>query len=374
MANRYWRGGTGSWHDTAHWSASSGGVGGQSVPTTSDNVFFDSNSFSGTGQIVTLPWDGQTTDQAECASITFSGIPANTTMFIQGLKYGVPYSHTKYGLHFYGNCTLHQNLTIDVDTDIDVEYLAGYPKVGGGTCTISQNGSQIAGDIRTRLCDEDKGVGHKWLLGSDFSTAGWGALRIESDFDTQGYAITGRYLDLNKGVVHLRNSKITLGQIIEVDKASYVFCGSSEIIFDTEFIEETQNDRYITIELDDDTFYTGWDVLSEELILNKITILERSDKASIDGHISVSSRASGGILRINNFAADLGDSDPTDFGIYASSALDGTIYFDRFKFIAQGEIYFDGNISIFNPTIRGYSSSKKLRIYNPWETFSLTKE
>src|SRR4051794_2261012 len=47
MANRYWIGGDGNIGDTAHWSATSGGAGGVSVPTSSDNVFFDSNSRGG---------------------------------------------------------------------------------------------------------------------------------------------------------------------------------------------------------------------------------------------------------------------------------------------------------------------------------------
>ena len=43
MADRYWVGGTGSWDTTTttNWSASSGGAGGASVPTSADNVFFD---------------------------------------------------------------------------------------------------------------------------------------------------------------------------------------------------------------------------------------------------------------------------------------------------------------------------------------------
>ena len=51
MADRYWVLGTGSWSstNTANWSASSGGAGGASVPTASDNVFFDVNSNVGTG-------------------------------------------------------------------------------------------------------------------------------------------------------------------------------------------------------------------------------------------------------------------------------------------------------------------------------------
>jgi hypothetical protein len=44
MADRYWVGGTASWDGTAgaKWASTSGGVGGSSVPTASDNVFIDS--------------------------------------------------------------------------------------------------------------------------------------------------------------------------------------------------------------------------------------------------------------------------------------------------------------------------------------------
>jgi hypothetical protein len=50
MANRYWVGGTGTWDNIAgsKWAATSGGAGGQSVPTSADAVFFDANSGSGT--------------------------------------------------------------------------------------------------------------------------------------------------------------------------------------------------------------------------------------------------------------------------------------------------------------------------------------
>jgi hypothetical protein len=43
MANRYWRGGAGTWNTTTttNWSTSSGGAGGASVPTAADAVFFD---------------------------------------------------------------------------------------------------------------------------------------------------------------------------------------------------------------------------------------------------------------------------------------------------------------------------------------------
>ena len=50
--NRYWVGGTGNWNDTSHWSASSGGSGGASVPTSNDDVFIDGNSGINGGTIM----------------------------------------------------------------------------------------------------------------------------------------------------------------------------------------------------------------------------------------------------------------------------------------------------------------------------------
>lgn len=56
MADRYWVGGTGAWNasNTTNWSASSGGAGGASVPTSADNVIFDNNSDAGADYTVTI--------------------------------------------------------------------------------------------------------------------------------------------------------------------------------------------------------------------------------------------------------------------------------------------------------------------------------
>lgn len=66
MANRYWVGDSGNVSDTAHWSTSSGGAGGASIPdgalhgvpaggnSATNDVFFDANSFSADGAVVTL--------------------------------------------------------------------------------------------------------------------------------------------------------------------------------------------------------------------------------------------------------------------------------------------------------------------------------
>jgi hypothetical protein len=50
MADRYWRGGNGTWFSsTTNWSATSGGAGGASLPTDNDDVYIDANSNTGTG-------------------------------------------------------------------------------------------------------------------------------------------------------------------------------------------------------------------------------------------------------------------------------------------------------------------------------------
>ena len=73
MADRYWRGGTGTWNTTSttNWSDTSGGAGGFSVPTASDNVIFDQAATYS----VTM------TGILACLSITVS---AGTVSFLTG--------------------------------------------------------------------------------------------------------------------------------------------------------------------------------------------------------------------------------------------------------------------------------------------------
>ncbi|MFZ2205562.1 MAG: PKD-like domain-containing protein [Minisyncoccia bacterium] len=72
--NYYWVGGSGNWSDFGnHWSTTSGGIGGtfqNQWPQSTDNVFFDANSFTAPGQIVTL-------DQGitNCADLTWTTLP-----------------------------------------------------------------------------------------------------------------------------------------------------------------------------------------------------------------------------------------------------------------------------------------------------------
>lgn len=76
---KFWVGGTGNWSDTAHWATSSGGAGGTAVPTSSDDVVFDSLS-NATAYAVTVDATSNCRDLTVgnplAGAITFGGSSA----------------------------------------------------------------------------------------------------------------------------------------------------------------------------------------------------------------------------------------------------------------------------------------------------------
>ncbi len=75
----YWVGGTGTWHDGAHWALSSGGPPGECVPNRADSVFFDANSFSSSSQVVSLSRSSNGF-VAECAHMDWMGAQFDPTL------------------------------------------------------------------------------------------------------------------------------------------------------------------------------------------------------------------------------------------------------------------------------------------------------
>ena len=73
MASRYWVGGTAAWDGTAgtKWALTSGGTGGQAIPTSSDDVFFDAASGA-----VTVTWSAASPTVASINSTGFTGTHA----------------------------------------------------------------------------------------------------------------------------------------------------------------------------------------------------------------------------------------------------------------------------------------------------------
>ena len=136
MADRYWRGGTGTWDTTTttNWSTTSNGTGGASVPTAADNVIFDQAAT----YTVTM------TGALACLSITVS---AGTVTFATG---------TTPTLAISGNMSLVAATVWSSTGAITFNSTT--------TQTITTNAVTINGAITFN------GVGGNWSLGSALTT------------------------------------------------------------------------------------------------------------------------------------------------------------------------------------------------------------
>lgn len=117
MADRYWVGGSGNWNTTASWSASSGGASGASIPTSADNVIFNSAS-SASDYTVTV------NATANCLAFTASA-PASGNMTLAG-------SST---LNIYDGTTLYSGLV--------VSYTGTLTYLGSAARNLTTNGCVV---------------------------------------------------------------------------------------------------------------------------------------------------------------------------------------------------------------------------------------
>jgi len=174
MADRYWILGTGTWNSTTttNWSTSSGGAGGASVPTASDNVFFDANSNVGvTAFTVTMAISPRV-----CNDFTASGLDG--TMTLAGLGMGLTVSGsltfqaTNFTRTYTGTTTFNATTTGRTVTTNGVSIAAvTFNGVGGGwalgsalDCTTLQlsNGTlNLAGYTATQSVRFTTAVGTK---------------------------------------------------------------------------------------------------------------------------------------------------------------------------------------------------------------------
>jgi len=156
MADRYWVGGTGTWDasSTAHWSSTSGGSSGASVPTLNDNVYFDTNSGGGTITINATSY---------CHDFTMS------------TGFSVP--NTGYRLEVYGNISIASGVTWAFAIDLQAAGTATVNIQSALTIGVAFGGGpssvwNLANDL---TCGTSKNTGI-WFY--------WGTL------NTNGYTIT----------------------------------------------------------------------------------------------------------------------------------------------------------------------------------------
>ncbi len=192
MASRYWIGDSGNWTDTAHWSASSGGVGGAAEPTSSDDVYFDANSFTLINQTVSI---GSGT--ANCKNMNWTGI-----------KNGIVFSGTSSGiLNIYGSLTLSNNMS---------SFICGYIYLlSTGSETITTNGATI-GDLSSNLEFRFNNTG-TWTLQDELNTYYSFIYLTKGTFDANSKNIySGLFASLGSNVrtLTLGSSKLTCNSFL----------------------------------------------------------------------------------------------------------------------------------------------------------------
>lgn len=165
MADRYWVGGSGTWDasDTTHWSASSGGAGGASVPTSSDDVYFNSAS-NATGYTVT------TATGISCRNLTIAG-PATGN---------VTFANTVYGIGIHGSLLFPSTgLTWSLASGVLVF------KATSTGHTINTNGVPLLQGLTF------DGVGGGWTLQGNVATASTRTVALTNGtLNLNGYTLT----------------------------------------------------------------------------------------------------------------------------------------------------------------------------------------
>lgn len=194
---RYWRGGTGTWDatTTTNWSATSGGAGGVSVPTSADAVIFDSAS-NATAYTVTC-----TATQLRTGSLTFAG-PASGNVTWAG---SAPIA-------------MHGNVTLPA-TGMTRSYTGAITLTGSATGrTITTNGVSVVSPVTVN------GVGCGWSLGSAWISASSFTI-TNGAFDTANYALTGAFVSFG-----LNTRSITLGSSTITSTVTPIDFGSTESV------------------------------------------------------------------------------------------------------------------------------------------------
>jgi len=211
MADRYWVGGTGTWDasTTTNWSATSGGAGGASAPTSADNVIFNASSDAGSGYTVTIT-------AGVCNDLTASGLDVATIFSMGSIA----------PLDIYGSMTLPAtNLTWSGTADHTIDFRA---TTSGKT--ITTNGVNLT---RTRMDFEGAGG---WTLGSALTFGTSESLNVNNGtFNTGNYNITGSVFNstgTNTRTVTLGSSTLTLSgtNVVAFSGSNLTFnAGTSQI-------------------------------------------------------------------------------------------------------------------------------------------------
>jgi hypothetical protein len=184
VADRYWVGGTGTWDATAgtKWALTSGAAGGQAVPTSSDDVYFDGASDSGASFTVTV------SGTRNCRNLTISGL--DQAMVLAGTSTPI--------LNVYGNLSVPASNFSSTLANLDFE--------------ATSSGKTISCPVKVASTVVFRGAAGGWTLTSDSI---FGIMNFQrGTFNTGNYALTAATLTENVSsvdpIINLGSSVVTL--------------------------------------------------------------------------------------------------------------------------------------------------------------------
>lgn len=174
--DKYWVGGTATWDATAgsKWATSSGGAGGAAIPTSSDDVCFD----SGSGAVTVTA-----SSSSVARDLNFVGPDASPTEFTG--TFTIPASTT---IVVSGSLSLSSSMTLTGGSTSTSNFTMNATTTGH---TVTTNGKTIPGLM------EFNGTGGGWTLMDTFNSNGGAATALR---------LTAGSLDTNDQAINLTNS------------------------------------------------------------------------------------------------------------------------------------------------------------------------
>jgi len=225
---RYWVGGTGSWtaSATANWSATSGGAGGASVPTSADTVIFNSAS-NATAYSVTL----SSVTPLRCYSLSVSGPASGSLVFAGSAQLCITHDFTM------------------ASTGISRTYTGAITFSGAGTGKTISCGQTLASSITFATTGS-------WSLTAALNI-GTSTLTITSGtFNTAGFTLTGATLTLTYSSGATTPISLSFGASAINLTTSINFTGSSTTVNPTN-LTFSSGTSTITISGTSNAFYHG---------------------------------------------------------------------------------------------------------------------
>ena len=308
MANRYWVGNSGNWSDDDnHWATSSGGSPADgNLPTSSDDVFFDANSFSSGSQTVSI------FGTSNCHDLTWTGVTNTPTFYNDG-----------FDLKIYGSMTLVAGMVWSTSSSGNIYFDSSESEtITTAGQTIYMNGSTMFfGNINTT---------GTWTLQDDFTTDLVGeTVRLSTGhLNTNGKTVTVSIFvanDETSPTITLGSSTVNVASLWNIT-SDVIFSGASSAIVMTAGTSFTGGGKtYGTVTITMASNFTLDDVntfatLSITGPATKTPTLTLASSQTISGTLTLSGNSA--INRILVKANVLGTSNTLTAGVVTMSNID----------------------------------------------------